>query len=48
MLAHKLTITETRQLPLWMLSISASLTGFCVADIGLIPMGMVELRCYYG
>jgi hypothetical protein len=36
MLDHKLPIADTRQLLYWLLSISASLAGFCVAGIGLL------------
>jgi hypothetical protein len=36
MLGNKLPIAETRQLLFWLLSISASLAGFCVAGIGLL------------
>ena len=33
---NKLSVAETRQLLFWLLSISASLAGFCVAGIGLL------------
>jgi hypothetical protein len=33
---YKLSLAETRQLVFWLLSISASLAGFCVAGIGLL------------
>lgn len=33
---NNLSVAETRQMLLWLLSISASLAGFCVAGIGLL------------